>query len=256
MGINAKLTCLIATASLGFGALAPSMAAFANVSESEIAAEETAEAGTEETEAEWVYEEEAPAEEPMGPLTPAGNMTLVDDYGSPNGSGKQFITVTSKDGNFFYIIIDRDDHGEETVHFLNLVDEEDLMALVDDDTAEQLQAKKDAEEAARKAAEEAIRAQQEKDASAQKKEEPVAEDKKSNPFAGLIAFGVIAAAGGAAYWFYTQKADGESRRRTDPDEDDYDEDEEEIGEESDGQESSESGYLKQADYNDDPLEKW
>lgn len=40
-------------------------------------------------------------------LTPDGNLTLVDDYGSPDKSGKQFITVTTKAGNYFYIIIDR-----------------------------------------------------------------------------------------------------------------------------------------------------
>ena len=62
-------------------------------------------------------------------LTPDGNLTLIDDIGTSTKAGKQFITLESKNGNVFYLIIDRDDEGEETVHFLNQVDEADLMAL-------------------------------------------------------------------------------------------------------------------------------
>ena len=65
-------------------------------------------------------------------LTPDGNLSLIDDIGSTTRSGKQFITVETKNGNFFYLIIDRDDEGKETVHFLNQVDEADLLALMED----------------------------------------------------------------------------------------------------------------------------
>lgn len=66
-------------------------------------------------------------------LTPDGNLSLIDDIGSSTRSGKQFITVETRNGNEFYLIIDRDDEGEETVHFLNQVDEADLLTLMGDD---------------------------------------------------------------------------------------------------------------------------
>ena len=63
------------------------------------------------------------------PLTPDGNAALVDDF----GGNKQLITVTTKAGNYFYILIDRANEDKKTaVHFLNQVDEADLMALMED----------------------------------------------------------------------------------------------------------------------------
>ena len=68
-------------------------------------------------------------------LTPDGNAALVDDF----GGNKQLITVTTKAGNYFYILIDRANEDKETaVHFLNQVDEADLEALMEDgETAEE-----------------------------------------------------------------------------------------------------------------------
>ena len=68
-------------------------------------------------------------------LTPDGNLALVDDVGAPDKTGKQFITAVTKNGNYFYIIIDRDDEGNETVHFLNQVDEADLLMLMSEEEA-------------------------------------------------------------------------------------------------------------------------
>lgn len=65
-----------------------------------------------------------------------GNMALVDNLFAEN-TNKQFITVESKSGQLFYIVIDYDAvQNEETdsyaVHFLNMVDEADLMALLEE----------------------------------------------------------------------------------------------------------------------------
>ena len=98
-------------------------------------------------------------------LTPDGNLNLIDDYGSATSAGKQFITLTTKNGNYFYLIIDRDDKGAETVHFLNLVDEADLLSLMEEEEVEAYKAtqsagtqtlgEEEAEEEAEEAAEEA-----------------------------------------------------------------------------------------------------
>ena len=83
-----------------------------------------------------------------------------------DGSGQQFITLVSKSGATFYLVIDRNAKGQQTVHFMNLVDEADLLALMEEDAADAYTAEKEAaaqaeqdrlkaEEEAKKAAEEA-----------------------------------------------------------------------------------------------------
>ena len=103
-----------------------------------------------------------------GALTPEGNLTLVDDYHTnySDGSGQQFITLVSKSGATFYLVIDRNAKEQQTVHFMNLVDEADLLTLMEEEDAEAYTAEKEAvaqaelerklaEEEAKKAAEEA-----------------------------------------------------------------------------------------------------
>ncbi len=64
-------------------------------------------------------------------LTPEGNLTLVDDIESASSSDKQFITVVTKSGNYFFIIIDRAAETEN-VYFLNKVDEADLLSILEE----------------------------------------------------------------------------------------------------------------------------
>ena len=77
-------------------------------------------------------------DEETGALTPEGNLSLVDDYHTSysDGSGQQFITLVSKSGATFYLVIDRNAKGQQTVHFMNLVDEADLLTLMEEEDAE------------------------------------------------------------------------------------------------------------------------
>ena len=77
----------------------------------------------------------------LSAFTPDGNLTLVDDFSfltedeDGNTEGKQFLTVQTKAGNTFFIVIDRARESKNT-YFLNLVDEADLLALMDEPPAE------------------------------------------------------------------------------------------------------------------------
>lgn len=173
-----------------------------------------------------------PAETSTGHgLTPSGNLTLVDDYGERNGEGQQFVTLVTKNGNYFYLIIDRDEKGEETVHFLNLVDERDLFALMEDDEKAAYESQLAAEQAAREAAEKAAAeaASQTGESETQKPEdEPAKEGKKTNMAPVLIIIVLMAAAGGG--WFFMQtKKKKKAESAPDPDADYTDEDDEDYG---------------------------
>ena len=168
-------------------------------------------------------QEEVEPEEEWGPLTPDGNMTLVDDYGAPEKSGKQFITVVTKSGNYFYIIIDRDDNGTETVHFLNMVDEADLLALMDEDAVNDYIASKEAQETEPTVTEEPTRTED-----PEPTEEPTEPEKKKS--SGALVIVLIVALGGAGAYFYFTKIKNKKPKAIaieDPDAD-YNEEEDEY----------------------------
>ena len=69
-------------------------------------------------------------------VLPGGNLTLVDDVITADDAHREFLTVVSKDGSYFYIVIDRDTPGAGNVYFLNLVDEQDLYKLTGEEAPE------------------------------------------------------------------------------------------------------------------------
>ena len=146
-------------------------------------------------------------DETSGALTPEGNLTLVDDYHTDysDGSGQQFITLISKSGNTFYLVIDRNAKGQQTVHFMNLVDEADLLALMEEEEADAYTAEK---EAAAKAEQDRLKAEEEAKKVAE--EAATAEPPKENKvtkyagaFLGVVA--LIALAAGGGFYFYRQQ---------------------------------------------------
>ena len=149
-------------------------------------------------------------DETSGALTPEGNLTLVDDYYTnySDGSGQQFITLVSKSGATFYLVIDRNAKGQQTVHFMNLVDEADLLALMEEDAADAYTAEKEAaaqaEQDRLKAEEEAKKAAEEAAASGSEQTGGNKVTKYAATFLGVLAL-VGLVAGGGIYTFMKQK---------------------------------------------------
>ena len=160
-------------------------------------------------------------DETSGALTPEGNLTLVDDYHTSysDGSGQQFITLVSKSGNTFYLVIDRNDKGENTVHFMNLVDEADLLSLMEDEDADAYTAEKEAaaqaEQERKQAEEDAKKAAEEAAASGSEQTGGNKVTKYAATFLGVLAL-VGLVAGGGIYTFMKQKKQAE-KEALDPD---------------------------------------
>ena len=162
-------------------------------------------------------------DETSGALTPEGNLTLVDDYHTDysDGSGQQFITLVSKSGATFYLVIDRNAKGQQTVHFMNLVDEADLLSLMEDEDAEAYTAEK---EAAAQAAQERKQAEEDAKKAAEEAEASGSEQTGGNKvtkyaatFLGVLAL-VGLVAGGSIYAFMKQKQKKQAEKEAlDPD---------------------------------------
>ena len=213
-----KFCCTLATLALLMGSLAAPAFAYG--------AEPAPE--PEETEPSVTVQEEV-----SGPLTPEGNLTLVDDYHTTysDGSGQQFITLVSKSGAYFYLVIDRAADGDQTVHFMNLVDEADLLALMEEEQADAYNAEKEAaiqaELEKQQAEEEAKKAAEEAEAEAEAEEKDFDITGLASKFLGVIALVGLAAGGGFYFFLQKKKKEQAAKESVDPDAD-YREDEEEI----------------------------
>ena len=200
-----KLTCMAVSLTFLMGCMATPAFAYSG--------EETGE----EAKAPSIFEtEEEPVivvEQDAGPLTPEGNLTVVDDYQTTfsDGTAQQFITLVSKSGAYFYLIIDRAADGDQTAHFLNMVDEADLLALMDEEDIPELEP------------------EPEPAPEPEPLPEPEPEEEEDGVGKFILVLLVLAGiAGGAYLWLKMQQKKREAEEnKPDPDAD-YREDEDEI----------------------------
>ena len=202
-----KLTCVALSLTFLMGCMATPAFAYSGGESSE------------ETTAPSIFETD---EEPItvtgqdaGPLTPEGNLTVVDDYQTTfsDGTAQQFITLVSKSGAYFYLIIDRAADGDQTAHFLNMVDEADLLALMDEEDIPEPEPEP--------------APAPEPEPMPEPEPEPEKEDGAGKFVLVLLVLAGIAG-GGAYFWLKMQQRKREAEEnKPDPDAD-YREDEEEI----------------------------
>ena len=184
-------------------------------------------------------------------FTPDGNLSLIDDFLQIEVPGdeeteqveKQFITVQSKNGNTFYIVIDR--NGEtENVYFLNLVDEADLMALMESEDGEMaaptcsctdkcvVGAINTNCEICRTNMSECTGKEPVVEPEPTEPVEEPTEEPKSTNFMPIIIVLILGAGGFAVYWFKFRKPKTKTAGSSDLDDYDFGEDDEDYDEET------------------------
>jgi flagellar basal body-associated protein FliL len=168
------------------------------VSAMELTTSESTEATTQQTETqETVIHEDAVS------FTPDGNLTLIDDFTRTDEGDKQFITVKTRDESIFYIVIDRS-AKQENVYFLNLVDDQDLIAILNDEglteEIETITKLPDPQEP-------------EQDKPSQTKPETTDPDSSPAAMQLIVILVFIAAIGGAAFWLIRSKPFQKQRKK-------------------------------------------
>ncbi len=187
---------------------------------------------------------------------------LYDKY-----SNKQFITIETRNGETFYLVIDYDkpldEDGERyETYFLNLVDEADLLALVEGDkqtpvcsctTKCEAGAVNTSCEVCKTNMTECIGkekvAEKVPDTTPEPEIEPESE-KKSSGGAVVLLLLLLLGGGGALYWFKFRKKKPDAKGPVDLDDYDYGEDEDDADYETEPDEPESTGDAGEAEQED------
>lgn len=125
-----------------------------------------------------------------------GNAQVQDDI--TEDSSKEFFTITTKNNNTFYLVIDRS-ASTENVYMLSQIDENDLQEFLQDESSSVVETEKPPivleEETSEKLNEEP-----EQETNTEPEEEQV-NDEQSN-MTGILLILVLAAAGAAGYYYF------------------------------------------------------
>ena len=164
---------------------------------------------------------------PLGPGQPyrqEGNMQTMDMLYSAS-TNKQFITVQSKSGETYYMVIDYDkpidaDNDIYETYFLNLVDDYDLLSVIGDGRPVPTPTPQ------------IVYVTPEPTTAPQATPIPIADDEPKNMTSALLLVIGLVAMGGAGFWLIKQRKGGTAGRR-ELDEDDYEFEEDEEETESD-----------------------
>ena len=153
---------------------------------------------------------------------PAGNGILLEDV-SGSEINRQFITVQSKGGNTFYIVIDKDMKGNENVYFMNLVDEYDLLAF-SEDFPEGAPVKKTSNDKKTDSADTGEDTDDAESESAEQPEDTAKPEADGNNTIILLVGGALLIGGGAFYYFKIYKGGKvKAPKKVVPDDDEEDE---------------------------------
>ncbi|MBA4699628.1 MAG: DUF4366 domain-containing protein [Ruminococcus sp.] len=190
--MSKKLASAVLAAAMMVGT---SVTAFAYVDPgtAETAAEAATESSTSDTGQEQNAEEKPVIEESSDTaFSTPGNAQLKDDI--TEDSTKEFLTITTKNNNTFYLVIDRS-ANTENVYMLSQIDENDLQEFLDSEGTNENEATQPSvvlEETEKQTSETAEET---------KPEEETKEAKPSQNVAGVLAVLLLAGAGAGAYYY-------------------------------------------------------
>lgn len=189
---------------------------------------------TESTETETPMPETEEDKEPVA-FTPDGNAQLVDE--ATDEDDKLFYTFVTKNDNYFYLVIDKA-RENDNVYMLNMIDEQDLMALMEEQEGNSGTSSGTANEEITLKPESGIEDTEPKEDETEQESEPE-EPKQTNNSASVLLILLVIGAGVAGAFYYLKFVKGKKEDFNLEDDLDFYDDEDYVNEDEEAQEENE-----------------